>query len=623
MLRANTYRIERVLGQGGFGITYLATDVTLEREVAIKEFFPKDYCARDQRNGHVLVSNPSNAKFVEQLKVKFLKEARNIVKFDNPYIIKIHAAFEENNTAYYVMDYIEGMTISEMVKQNGPMPMRQATEYMAKIGSALSYLHNSHINHLDVKPANILVRRKDNTPILIDFGLSKQYDKEGQQMSMFLGGVSHGYTPPEQYNNEGLKNFSPQSDLYSLAATYYYMLSGVVPPTSTSLLEDELTFPATIPAELISDISTAMSPARKYRHETVRQFVENVLKIERQVGMNYMGQSSPTGPTGQTGPTGPVAPPPFTPKQDEPIVVEVDPDPEPPQPQPALQPQPEKKKEKKAPKPPVEQKVKEEEKPESNTVEAAVYQSPEDKKVEVEEKDIRDSQEELKKIREEKARKKAEEKARREAEEKARREAEEIARREAEEKALAEQEAASEAVAETGEYYPDGSELDDAQRSNGKMMKLLVGIGTAVAVCLVIILFKVFSGSSKEETVAPTFPGYVENYAVSIFGTNDGLYTGDVDSIGRPTGHGTVRIGMQPGDTVVYVGNFVDGKLDGDAEYTFADGSKFVGTFKDNHYSEGKFTDSSGVYFEGKYDENGDPQKGTWHYTDGSSQKIP
>ncbi len=116
-LRGGTYRIDEVLGQGGFGITYLATDLSLDKHVAIKEFFPKDYCDRDSTTSHVTLGTQSTSEFVGKLKSKFLKEAKNIAKFDHPNIIKIHAAFEENNTAYYVMDFIKGESLSNRVKR--------------------------------------------------------------------------------------------------------------------------------------------------------------------------------------------------------------------------------------------------------------------------------------------------------------------------------------------------------------------------------------------------------------------------------------------------------------------------------------------------------------------------
>ena len=282
LLRHNTYRIERILGQGGFGITYLATDLNLDRLVAIKEFFPKNYCDREDSTSKVTLGTQSSKEFVEKLKTKFLKEARNIAKFDYPGIIRIHAAFEENNTAYYVMDYIEGTTLSEMVQKNGPIPKPEALEYIEKVGEALEYVHKHRMNHLDVKPANVMVRTGDNQPILIDFGLSKRYDSEGNQTSTTPVGLSHGYAPMEQYNDGGVKEFSPQTDLYSLAATLYYILSGVKPPQALKLLENELTFPQEIPADLIKPISKAMMAVRKKRHESISAFLDDLKGVEEE-----------------------------------------------------------------------------------------------------------------------------------------------------------------------------------------------------------------------------------------------------------------------------------------------------------------------------------------------------
>lgn len=282
LLHHDIYRIERMLGQGGFGITYLATDLNLDKLVAIKEFFPKDYCDRESSTSHVTLGTQSASEFVNKLKAKFLKEARNIAKFDHPGIIKIHAAFEENNTAYYVMDYIEGESLSQMVKRQGPLSEAKALEYIKKVGKALEYVHSKKINHLDIKPANIMVRRSDDNPILIDFGLSKQYDSEGNQTSTTPTGISHGYAPMEQYNDGGVREFSPQTDLYSLAATLYYILSGITPPQALTLIENELTFPASIPAHLIDPIAKAMSSIRRNRHESVYEFIQEIsgVKVE-------------------------------------------------------------------------------------------------------------------------------------------------------------------------------------------------------------------------------------------------------------------------------------------------------------------------------------------------------
>ena len=135
------------------------------------------------------------------------------------------------------------------------------------------------MNHLDVKPANIMVRSKDNVPILIDFGLSKQYDSDGNQTSTTPVGLSHGYAPIEQYREGGVKEFSPQTDLYSLAATLYYILSGTVPPQATTLVEDDLIFPTSFPSYLEWPIREAMSSSRKRRQDNIDAFIVEINSV--------------------------------------------------------------------------------------------------------------------------------------------------------------------------------------------------------------------------------------------------------------------------------------------------------------------------------------------------------
>lgn len=268
-----TYRIESVLGQGGFGITYLAFDLTLERYVAIKEFFPKDFCDRDSDTSHVTLGTQSNYEFIENLKKKFLKEARNIARLNHANIIRIISSFEQNGTAYYAMDFIEGESLQEKVKRNGAIPLSQALEYITKVGSALEYIHSLNINHLDVKPANVMVRRLDNNPLLIDFGLAKQYDAAGNQTSTTPTGISHGFAPVEQYQADGVAEFSPQTDIYSLGATLYYLLTATVPPEAISVMENGLDFPPGLPPYIESAIRIAMNPGRKKRPASVSEWI--------------------------------------------------------------------------------------------------------------------------------------------------------------------------------------------------------------------------------------------------------------------------------------------------------------------------------------------------------------
>lgn len=276
LLHNGTYRIVSKLGQGGFGITYLALHLRLKKHVAIKEFFPSTFCKRDHDTSQVSASTDANTEMVDRLRKKFIKEAEHIGEMHSPYIVGIIDVFEENSTAYYVMDYIEGSPLSDIIKNNGPLPPQQAVEYIAKIGEALTHIHSKHMNHLDVKPANIMIRRSDNTPILVDFGLSKQYDSRGIQTSTTPVGLSHGYAPMEQYKDGGVKDFSPQTDLYSLAATLLYLITGQVPPQAPDIAEDGLTIPPTVPPHLVAPITKAMMTSRKKRHESVAAFVSEI-----------------------------------------------------------------------------------------------------------------------------------------------------------------------------------------------------------------------------------------------------------------------------------------------------------------------------------------------------------
>ncbi len=133
-LQSGKYEIIKVLGQGGFGITYLAIHVRLNKKVAIKEFFPKAFCDRDVDSSYVRITSKVNSVTVEKLKNKFIKEAEHIAEMESPYIVRIVDVFEENQTAYYIMDYIEGRSLSDIVKSEGPLSENQAIEYIIKIG---------------------------------------------------------------------------------------------------------------------------------------------------------------------------------------------------------------------------------------------------------------------------------------------------------------------------------------------------------------------------------------------------------------------------------------------------------------------------------------------------------
>ena len=283
-LQQGKYRIIRVLGQGGFGITYLAENLLLGRKVAIKEFFPKDFCGRDNTS-HLTLGTENNRETVSKLKDRFLKEARNIARLDHPGIIRIHDVFEENNTAYYVMDYIEGENLNEMVKRNGPLPEAKAIEYIIKVGEALEYIHSKNMTHFDVKPANIVVRKSDDMPILIDFGLSKQYDAHGEATSTLMQAVSHGYSAIELYNSGAIQEFSPQTDVYSLGATLYYLLEGQAPPQATALIEGVLS-PDSVNHNINYVVEESMQLSKERRIKSVQDLIAKLKSINLEKDSN-------------------------------------------------------------------------------------------------------------------------------------------------------------------------------------------------------------------------------------------------------------------------------------------------------------------------------------------------
>ena len=278
LLQGGKYKIERVLGQGGFGITYLAYQEMLDRRVCIKEFFFKDFCERNADTSRVTLGTTNSKELVQRFLAKFVKEARTIAKFHHPNIISIIDIFEENGTAYYVMEFIEGESLSEKVKRDGALSEQQSVAYINKVADALAYVHERKINHLDVKPANIMVRKADNEPVLIDFGLAKQYDAEtGNQTSTTPVGISHGYAPIEQYRQGGVSEFSPQTDVYSLGATLYKLVTGVNPPQATELVSDEDVLTdglksKSVSKEIVSSIVSAMQPSIKKRYHTIIDF---------------------------------------------------------------------------------------------------------------------------------------------------------------------------------------------------------------------------------------------------------------------------------------------------------------------------------------------------------------
>ena len=274
LLERGKYRILATLGQGGFGITYLAEQALAGRKVCIKEYFPKDYYNRDADTNRVYIGSKADVDTLNRYKEKFIKEASVLARLKHPHIVSVYDVFEENDTAYYVMEHIEGESLGDVVKRHGALDEATAVDYIRQIASALGYIHEQNINHLDVKPGNVMVSSEDNSAILIDFGLAKHYDTSGGQTSSTPVGISHGYAPFEQYKAGGVSSFSPATDIYSLGATLYYLVTGEVPPSATDIGKDGIKTPDYLSPGVQRAIKEAMNYWREERPQSVKEFLK-------------------------------------------------------------------------------------------------------------------------------------------------------------------------------------------------------------------------------------------------------------------------------------------------------------------------------------------------------------
>ena len=272
-LQGDKYRIVRFISSGGFGCTYEAEHVMLGERVAIKEFFVKDFCNRDERTAHVTVGTQSKKGLVDKLKKKFIEEAKVLYHIQHPGIVRVFDIFEENGTAYFVMDYIDGPSLNEIVTQEGALPEARAVRYIRQVAEALKFVHSKDRLHLDIKPSNIMVNSQDNA-ILIDFGASKQYDEVDGENTSTLIGKTPGYAPLEQMGNDVVK-FMPATDIYALGATLYKLLTGITPLSANLLASGEEleSLPADVSPSVREAIMKAMSINKNKRPQTIEDLL--------------------------------------------------------------------------------------------------------------------------------------------------------------------------------------------------------------------------------------------------------------------------------------------------------------------------------------------------------------
>lgn len=218
------YRIEDILGQGGFGITYLAYDFNLDRKAAIKEYLPIELAVREGDNSVHPLTDTHGEQFHWGLD-RFLSEARTLAKFTHPNIVSVLNVFEDNNTAYMVMSYEEGESLQELLTRRKTLEEAELMKLLIPILGGLSEVHKMGFIHRDIKPANIFLRQ-DNSPVLLDFGSARQ--ALGEQTKTLTSLISPGYAPFEQYYSKSDAQ-GPWTDIYGLGATLYRAIVGRAP----------------------------------------------------------------------------------------------------------------------------------------------------------------------------------------------------------------------------------------------------------------------------------------------------------------------------------------------------------------------------------------------------------
>ncbi len=290
----NRYVLGKVLGFGGFGVVYKAWDETLERIVAVKEYFPTIFLNRDRGTCEVQIFDAKNKEAFERGKEEFLLEARNIAKYNtHPNIVHVYDYFEENGTAYFVMEYLDGHTLREYinlaVKNGYVFTVKSAVHIVLEVLNALKATHADGIIHRDIKPNNVVVLR-NGTVKLFDFGAARFSDSDTEMTRTVI--ISPGYAPAEQYQMKSKQG--PYTDIYAVGAVLYEMLTGVKPDESVNRkVEDTLEPPSSINSkvsyELDNIVMRAMAVRSEIRFKTSKEFYKalesgkNVRNAEKEI----------------------------------------------------------------------------------------------------------------------------------------------------------------------------------------------------------------------------------------------------------------------------------------------------------------------------------------------------
>ena len=283
---AGKYIIGKVIGEGGFGITYIGWDEKLELPIAIKEFFPPKIASRDTTTGNntIYMFDHADEKSFEEGMRRSVKEARSMSKLEAyEGIVSIRDFFNENKTAYIIMEYVDGETLKEYLKENEKMEPEDVLKVMKPVMKALEQMHRTGMIHRDISPDNIMIRR-DGQVKLIDFGAARVAQEEDEKSLTVM--LKRGFSPEEQYRSKGHQG--PWTDIYALCATMYYMLTGVIPPESMErVLEDKYVSLKEYDIELDTKIADAIDKGlcvlAKNRYQSMSDLIHDIYGEEEKL----------------------------------------------------------------------------------------------------------------------------------------------------------------------------------------------------------------------------------------------------------------------------------------------------------------------------------------------------
>ena len=576
MLSNGKYRIERYLASGGFGNTYVATDTAFDEQVAIKELYIKGVCGRGAADCEVSVSLSENMHTFTSQRDKFKKEARRLRKLTSSHIVHVHDLFDDFGTSYYVMDFIDGESLSSRIKRTKtPLTEAEVLHILPQLLDALEVVHAEGIWHLDLKPANIM-QSADGNVQLIDFGASKQLrSKEGYSLSTSSAlAYTPGYASSEQME-QNIDKFGPYTDLYSLGATLFNLLTLRQPPSPSDIDDDPdeaLPMPEGLSKKTRELILWLMKPSRKKRPQTVAE-------VKQYLAGGSAQQSAPAPvPVPAAAPMAPPPPPVpnnMAPKSEPAKEVQdvVDKD--------------------SRPLPPVTKEEKEE-KP------ADVRPSA----------DVEDAEDESTRIAGQTS----------------------AVNTPTDQTVVIDPRTEVKPAPVKPQPAPQVKVVKPSpEKKSGNKMFVIIAIAVALVIviggAIGLAITKLSPGPISEPDdiyVEPADTAVVEGVTDEPITITTGpeskrkfKYTGEVDADNLPSGEGEAR--YEDGDKCTYNGKFDKGEMhdSGKATLKFDKGDKYEGSFEHGYYKEGRYTLADKSYFEGTF-KDGVPYDGKWYNADGT-----